>query len=249
MPNPRLLVGTAGWSIPRDAAERFSPEGTHLQRYGTRLPAAEINSSFSRPHRASTYERWAASVPDGFRFSVKLPKEITHTSRLKNAERLTGEFLASATALGEKLGCLLVQLPPSLAFHAAVAESFFSELRERYDGPIVCEPRHASWFDTESNAVMMHNCIARVAADPDRPPGAGEPGGWTGLQYYRLHGSPQMYYSNYSVEHLLRIAELLRRALAEGTTAWCIFDNTAAGAATANALDLLKLVPAAPEAL
>ena len=247
MTQSRLLVGTAGWSIPRAAAKRFPSAGTHLQRYGTRLPAAEINSSFYRPHRRSTYERWAASVPDEFRFSVKMPRAITHASRLENAEALVDEFLAGATALGDKLGCLLVQLPPSLAFRAAGAESFFSALRDRYDGSAACEPRHPSWLDAAADATLVRYRIARVAADPDRPAGVGKPGGWAGLRYFRLHGALRMYYSNYPEEHLLSLAELLGQTLTEDKTVWCIFDNTAEGAATGNALDLLERVPTTPQ--
>jgi uncharacterized protein YecE (DUF72 family) len=78
----KLFVGTAGWSLDRRYAAHFPGAGSHLQRYSGSFNAAEINSSFHRPHRRSTYERWAASVPEDFRFSVKLPKTITHERRL-----------------------------------------------------------------------------------------------------------------------------------------------------------------------
>src|SRR5688572_19432683 len=109
-------IGCAGWSIPREHAAEFPVEGTHLQRYAQRFPAVEINSSFYRPHRPETYARWAASTPDGFRFAVKVPREITHTRRLREVDEPLERFLAEAGALGEKLGPLLVQLPPSLQF-------------------------------------------------------------------------------------------------------------------------------------
>src|SRR5687768_16375503 len=111
-----VRIGCAGWSLPRDSWPQFPETGTHLQRYAQRLNAVEINSSFYRPHQPATYERWAASVPAGFRFSVKVPKTITHESRLRSCDALLASFLAQATGLGDKLGCLLVQLPPSLAF-------------------------------------------------------------------------------------------------------------------------------------
>lgn len=243
---PEIHVGTAGWSVPRIAAERFPSHGTHLQRYAARLPAVEINTSFYRPHRRSTYQRWAASVPDHFRFCVKAPRAITHTARLRDAEAQLDEFLGSATALGEKLGCLLLQLPPSLAYDADVAESFFSALRARYDGAAVCEPRHRGWLEPEAEAMLARHRTARVAADPARPAGAGEPGGWPEVCYFRLHGSPRMYYSDYSAEHLAGLAARLRQALAEERTVWCVFDNTAEGAATRNALDLLEQLRLTP---
>ena len=78
------------------------------------LPAVEINSSFYRPHRPSTYARWAAETPEGFPFAVKLPKEITHKRRLVDVAEPLDRFLAETAALGPKRGPLLVQLPPSL---------------------------------------------------------------------------------------------------------------------------------------
>ena len=85
--------------------------------------------------------------------------------------------------------------------------------------------------------------MARVAADPAVVPAAAEPGGWDGLVYYRLHGSPKVYYSAYPDEYLEALAKTLTRA-AKSAEVWCIFDNTAAFAATANALDVLDRVRA-----
>ncbi|MFP5285145.1 MAG: DUF72 domain-containing protein, partial [Thermoanaerobaculia bacterium] len=70
------LIGCAGWSLPRSERDHFPGTGSLLERYASRFPAVEINSSFHRPHRTSTYARWSASVPAGFRFSVKVPKTI-----------------------------------------------------------------------------------------------------------------------------------------------------------------------------
>ena len=79
-----IRTGTAAWSIPKEHAAPFPVAGSHLERYGAVLNAVEINSSFYRPHRTTTYERWAASVPEDFRFAVKVPKAITHEHRLKD---------------------------------------------------------------------------------------------------------------------------------------------------------------------
>lgn len=241
-----IFVGGAGWSIPREHASQFAATvedgdtaGTHLTRYARRLPAVEINSSFYRSHRPATYARWAASVPAHFRFSVKMPRQITHIQRLRETEEMLTGFVGEAEALGEKLGSILVQLPPSLVFAEAAASGFFAAVRERFGGFIVCEPRHASWFHPDAEAVMQHYHVARVAADPVMPvPEAAEPGGWRGILYYRLHGSPQIYYSAYSEEYLAVMVQTLKQGLAGVATeaVWCIFDNTAAGAATANAL-------------
>jgi uncharacterized protein YecE (DUF72 family) len=239
-----IRIGTAGWSIPKEHAEPFPIAGSHLARYGAVLHAVEINSSFYRPHRTATYERWAASVPEAFRCAVKIPKAITHERRLKDAGDLLDRFLSEVEGLGPKLGPLLVQLPPSLTFQSGIADLFLSELRSRVAGNLVCEPRHASWFMPEVEALLAELWITRVAADPAPIPGADEPGGWRGLSYYRLHGSPRIYYSAYSAEYLAAIAEVLVRDAATATEIWCIFDNTAAFAATGNALTTWIMVRA-----
>jgi uncharacterized protein YecE (DUF72 family) len=231
-----VRVGCAGWSIASIHADRFPMDGSHLQRYAQHFGAVEINSSFYRPHKPATYARWAASVPDDFRFAVKVPREITHVRRLDGAADLLDRFLAEVGVLGSKLGPLLVQLPPSLGLDVRVAGAFFGALRERFAGKVVCEPRHPSWLGSEGDRLLVEAKVARVAADPARVPGAADPGGWHGLVYYRLHGSPRIYYSAYPADYLDGVARDLAEAAAHGTTAWCIFDNTALGAATLDAL-------------
>jgi uncharacterized protein YecE (DUF72 family) len=232
-----IYIGCAGWSISRQHAEHFPQPGTHLQRYALRLPAVEINSSFYHPHRPATYARWAASVPASFQFAVKVPKAITHTRRLRDAAEPLERFLSEIMALGTKLGPLLVQLPPSLRFDPKLVEAFFTMLRARFSGSVVCEPRHASWFTEAAEQLLSVARIARVAADPALLPEAAKPGGWPGLVYYRLHGSPEMYSSAYTTAYLDTLHWQLRVAVQAAPT-WCIFDNTALGAALANALAL-----------
>jgi uncharacterized protein YecE (DUF72 family) len=233
-------IGCAGWPVPKANQDAFPPDGTNLQRYAAVFPAAEINSSFHRAHRPSTYERWASSVPADFRFSVKLPKTITHAQRLVGVDGLVDAFLAEATGLGAKLGCLLVQLPPKLAYDAPVAESFFEHLRTRHAGTVVLEPRHPTWFaDGVQEQLRVHR-VARVAADPAPVPAAAEPAGWPEVVYVRLHGSPRMYYSSYDEAYLYGLADRLRDAATRARDVWCIFDNTALGAATPSALGLLE---------
>jgi uncharacterized protein YecE (DUF72 family) len=236
-----IRVGCAGWTLRRELADEFPAEGTHLTRYAARLPAVEINSSFYRPHRPATYAKWAASVPEDFRFAVKVPREATHERRLADAEDVLDRFLPEATSLGANIGPLLVQLPPSLGFSADVAEAFFAALRERFDGDIVLEPRHPSWFESKAERLVTRFRVARAAADPAVVGGASGPGGWDGLVYYRRHGSPKVYHSAYGSEYLEALSHELTEA-ARSAAVWCIFDNTAEGAATVNALDVLGLV-------
>ncbi|WP_201865251.1 DUF72 domain-containing protein [Microvirga soli] len=237
-----VRIGTAAWSIPKEHAAAFPVAGSHLERYSAVLNAVEINSSFYRPHRRTTYERWAASVPEDFRFAVKVPKAITHERRLKDANDLLDHFLSEVGGLGPKLGPLLVQLPPSLRFEDGVADTFLSGLRDHVEGSLVCEPRHASWFMSDVEGLLDELRIARVAADPAPVSGADKPGGWRGMSYYRLHGSPRIYYSAYSPEYLATIAERIASDAAAGVETWCIFDNTAAFAATGDAITTRSLV-------
>ncbi|AZE83625.1 hypothetical protein C4J98_2212 [Pseudomonas orientalis] len=231
-----LYVGCAGWSLPREHWPAFDEQGTHLQRYASRFNAVEINSSFYRPHLPKTYERWRESVPVGFRFSVKVPKRITHELRLQQCATALDEFLAQCLQLDEKLGCLLVQLPPSLSYEPLVARAFFEALRQRFAGAVVLEPRHASWL--AAGSLLQTFEIGWVTADP----AVIAPGdAWHGVRYWRLHGSPRIYHSAYGHERVQAYARLLRQSIEEGIPTWCIFDNTASGHAVADALDLLDL--------
>ncbi len=240
-----LFVGTAGWGLPRASQHRFAAAGgagSHLERYAQRLSAVEINSSFYRPHQRSTYERWAAATPPAFRFCVKLPRSATHIARLKDTGPLLETFLDQVGGLGDRLGCLLVQLPPSLQLDTAVADAFFRGLRGLHaEGGIAVEPRHASWFTPGGDALLAHWKAARVLADPVLHGAGRAPGGWPGLVYCRLHGSPRVYYSAYDAALVSALAARLQAATREAGGVWCIFDNTASGAATDNALDLQEL--------
>jgi uncharacterized protein YecE (DUF72 family) len=201
------------------------------------LGGAEINSSFHRPHAPGTYAKWALSTPPDFRFAVKLPRVITHDQKLRRVRLPLERFLAEVVGLGEKCGPLLVQLPPSLAFDRRVASRFFDLLRGLHEGDVVCEPRHPTWFTPAANALLIAQRITRVAADPAPADGAERPGGWTGLVYFRLHGSPRKYWSRYSAEYVTALAQMLGE-VTPPATAWCVFDNTASGAAIENAVEL-----------
>ena len=232
-----IRIGTAGWSIARGAAGGFPAEGSGLERYAAILPCAEINSSFHRPHRVSTWEKWRDSVPDGFRFSVKIPKTITHEARLTGTEGLLDAFLAEASALGDRLAVLLVQLPPSLALDEEVAAGFFQHLRARCQPRVTVEPRHASWFTPAAAALLDAAGVSRVGADPARVPGAEQPLVVDGLAYWRLHGSPVIYRSSYA-NCIAHLCEAIRAT--EAADKWVIFENTASSAATGDALALMR---------
>jgi uncharacterized protein YecE (DUF72 family) len=233
---PRYRVGCAGWSLLSRHAAHFPREGSHLQRYAAVFDAVEINSSFYRPHQGKTYAGWAASVGADFQFAVKMPKAFSHDARLKVPVAQLRAFLDPVRELGDRLGPLLLQLPPSLRFERRVALAFLDKLRSLHAAPVVLEPRHASWFAAAVDAALRERAIARVAADPARGLRALVPGGDHSLEYARLHGSPRMYHDSYAAPALAR---LVRRALAPRvgvSERWMIFDNTAGGHAVADAL-------------
>ena len=238
------IIGTAGWAIPAAVRDRFAGEGTALQRYASVLRGVEVNSSFHRPHRRATWERWADSVPGDFRFAVKLPKTITHQRKLHDCDAEVARFLAEVAGLGPKLAILLVQLPPKLTFDPPICAPFFSALIAQTPARVVCEPRHPSWFDDAADALLDELEIARVAADPALVPAAARPGGWRGLTYLRLHGSPQMYRSSYPNDRLRAYAAAIAAEAAAGRPCWCMFDNTAASAALPDTLALAALLAA-----
>jgi uncharacterized protein YecE (DUF72 family) len=238
-----IRVGCSTWSLNDAIKQLFPSDGTHLERYSQVFNSVEINSSFYRPHRHETYIKWANATPKDFRFSVKAPKQITHVKRLTDCDAELESFLAEISGLGRKMGPILFQFPPSLAWIEDRMLSFFSLLRTRTVQPVVCEPRHKSWFNAEVDKHLTSLQIARAAADPALTDAARLPAGDLAIRYYRLHGSPQMYYSAYEDNQLEVLAVKLKdTAETASCELWCVFDNTAASAAQRNAIYLSKLL-------
>lgn len=236
---PRIYIGTAGWQLPK-ALSAGRTGSTQLQRYADVFNAVEINSTFYRPHRPGTFERWAASVPADFRFAVKMHRGITHERRLRVDDAMLDAFTRMIAGLGDRSGPILVQLPPSLVFDATAAD-FLERFRARYAGEVVIEPRHRSWAGADVDQSLKRSGIARVAADPPRFTEDAHPGGDRHRAYFRWHGSPRIYRSAYGEERLRLLAEAVRKAAARGPT-WVIFDNTADGAAAPDALALKRML-------
>lgn len=246
-----VTIGIAGWALPRADADLFPPAsfGSNLARYAAVFDTVEINSSFYRPHRPETYARWADSVPASFRFAVKLPRSVTHEKRLQDMDADLDRFAAEAGALGEKLGWILVQTPPSLRFDPAAAAALFAGLGKRFGAEraaqsrrhlfLACEARHSSWFGGEATALLREMGVIRVIADPP----AGEPGPFIATTdhaaYVRLHGSPQIYRSVYEPQRLAQVAAWLRK---QSSNALVIFDNTMSGTQVRQAAQLRQML-------
>jgi len=232
-------IGTAGWTIPGRFREFFPVAGSHLARYAQRLSTVEINSSFHRDHKGSTYARWAAVVPPNFRFSVKLARRFTHEQALRPSPDDVANLLHAIRHLGSRWGALLVQLPPKLEFDASVVREFIKLLQRGTDASIVIEPRHATWSEPRAKALIEALDASLVIADPDRC-GVDELIGRTA--YYRLHGSPVIYESAYTPEDLRKWSVELLIAKESGRDIWCIFDNTKFGYATEDAFAMESII-------
>ena len=230
------VIGTAGWSVPKGHADAFPASGSRLERYAQCLAAVAINIPFNRPHRVETYARWAASMPERFRFVVKLARTITHVRRLVRAEGLLCPCLGEVAGLGPKLGPLLIQLPPSLRFDPNASPGLLRAFRDIHAGSIVCEPRPARWFAPDVDTLLAERCITRVAADPATVPGDMSRAAGTSLRYEGLQGSPKTYHSTDPPSTLDALADRLRVGPGHGRECGCIFDKTAAFAAMGDAL-------------
>lgn len=239
-----VRIGTAGWRVPKELRDGFPDWGdrTQLWGYARRLDAVEINKTFYDLPMASTFGKWRERVPGEFRFSLKAPREITHDRRLEDAGDPLAEFLGRARELEDRLGVLLFQLPPSLQFDEQLATSFLDDLRERHEGTVALEARHESWFREGPEELLRERGVTRVAADPPRAGGDGRPGADRGSVYFRLHGTPEAYRSPYRGNGLDRWEERVREAAGDAREVWCVFDNTAEGEGTADALELRERI-------
>jgi uncharacterized protein YecE (DUF72 family) len=236
----QIRVGLAGWSNPPALRLKRRDGQSHLLFYAEHFGCVEINSSFYRAHQRETYARWHDETPKNFRFSVKMPRSITHENHLKKSTRELERFCNDIAALRTKLATILVQLPPALDFNRRTARTFFEAVPRRRGITVVCEPRHPSWFTPAADEVLHHAGIARVGADPARFGGAELPGGAGQLAYFRWHGSPRLYYSTYSRQKLEEFATSVHECKAKAI--WCIFDNTASHAAWDDALAFSQLL-------
>ncbi|HEV8547795.1 MAG TPA: DUF72 domain-containing protein, partial [Polyangiaceae bacterium] len=164
----RIHAGTSGFSYDEWHGRFYPadlPAAARLESYSGRLATVEINNTFYQTPKAPLVERWSAQVPAGFRFALKAPRRITHIQRLKNAAESLGYFWSAASALGEKLGPILFQLPPFARKDAPLLADFLAAL------PPTLKPafefRHESWFDDEIYALLSGRNAALCAGDAE----------------------------------------------------------------------------------
>ncbi len=164
----RVLAGTSGYSYPAWKGSFYPaslPASRMLAAYAGRLPAVEINATFYRMPQARTLAGWRAQVPPAFVFALKGPQRITHVKRLAGAAEDVAFFHSVAAELGDALGPVLWQLPPSLKKDLPRLREFLALLPR--GGRAAFEFRHASWHDDEVLAALSDAGAALCIADDE----------------------------------------------------------------------------------
>jgi uncharacterized protein YecE (DUF72 family) len=245
----RLYVGTSGWTYDwGDFYPEDLPNRRRLDYYARQFRTVEVNYSFYRLPRVTTYEKWADQVPDGFLFALKLSRFITHVKRLHGVKTAFRQFVVRAAPIGAKLGPILVQLPPSFKIDVKRLERFLkgaSEVgKERSLDPfrLAFEFRHPTWFGSNANptleALERHGA-AFVCGHSSRYPYP-DPEPLTGdFMYLRFHGPDEMFASGYGRRGLKRWAPLIEAWLDEGIDVFAYFNNDVGGHAVRDAQALL----------
>lgn len=162
-----LYAGTSGFAY-KTWKPGFYPAGLKnsdmLRYYAERLPSVEINNTFYRMPSEKLLAGWRDETAEGFVFTLKAPRRITHIAKLRDVADPLGYFLQSARSLGRRLGCILFQCPPYLRYDAALLDGFLAALPD--DGlRFAMEFRHASWGDGEARAQLAARSIAWCTAD------------------------------------------------------------------------------------
>jgi uncharacterized protein YecE (DUF72 family) len=245
----RLWIGISGWSYGNWRGSFYPsplPSRRYLEFYAQHFPTTELNSSFYHMPRSQTYQHWAEQVPHDFIFAMKAHRLLTHSQQLQiqEAEETWRRAIQPARSLASHLGPILFQFPPSLRLDARRLANLLQLTRNRAaDVRVVCEFRHASWFTEEVYRVLRRHGAALCLADSPRYPRYDVL--TTDFLYYRLHGRPVLFTSNYSEVALMQEAQAITHHLKEGLDVYVYFNNTMRGHAVENARTLLALVEGA----
>jgi uncharacterized protein YecE (DUF72 family) len=227
-----FYLGTSGFAY-QEWKGPFYPENLKdaemLPFYAGRFPSVEINYTFRRSPAEKTLTNWAERTPESFRFALKAHQRITHTLRLANADESVSIFLDRVGSLGERLGPILFQCPPTLRFDRQLIESFLAYLPPTFR--YAMEFRHPSW--EEARKILEEQGAAWCVAETDEK-GAGEPS-WEPFGYLRLRKE------EYTDAELIAWNERIRGALASGRDVYCYFKHEEKGTGPAQAERLSRL--------
>lgn len=233
-----IHIGTSGWSYRHWMGGVFYPEtlkaADQLPWYAERFDTVELDGTFYRLPKRETFATWCRKTPDGFRFALKANRYITHMKKLKDPEQSLDRMLAAIGGLGDKLGPVLFQLPPSWKIDLDRLQAFLSALPKRRG--YAFEFRHESWFDDRVYAALERHaaafCIYHLAGRQS-PFVVSAP-----LVYIRLHGPDGAYAGSYHGNTLRSWARRIADWQASGHDVWCFFDNDQNAYAPKNALQL-----------
>ncbi|MFN3568314.1 MAG: DUF72 domain-containing protein [Caldimicrobium sp.] len=231
----KYYIGTSGWSYP-SFREIFYPLDLKpkdwLAFYSKYFNTVEINATFYRTPKPTTFQKWYESTPPYFVFSVKAPKLITHIKKLKDIKEPLETFLKSLKPLAEKARVLLFQLPPSLSFDKELLESFLRLMPKEYKN--VIEIRHKSFHNEEFINLLEKYGVSLCFSDCGKRYPSWFEYNTADFLYIRLHGSKQLYVSNYEEEELDNLIKVIHKFTV--SEVYVYFDNTALGYAVKNAL-------------
>jgi uncharacterized protein YecE (DUF72 family) len=230
-PEPGLYLGTSGWSYA-DWEGTLYPEGlpaaSRLAEYARHYATVEIDSTFYGTPRRSTVEKWREIVPRGFLFAAKFPQEITHENNLVGSEDLARSFVGTMGLLGDKLGPLLLQLPPSFTVEGmGELEDFLASLPEGFRYAV--EVRHRSWLRSDLPAMLRDHGAALTLIDYPRMPRMQE--ATAGFVYVRWLGDRREFPSGHTGpkrdrrDDLAWWSALFDRFLAEGREVFAYANN------------------------
>ncbi|MBW8359001.1 MAG: DUF72 domain-containing protein [Weeksellaceae bacterium] len=237
----KIFIGCSGFSN-RDWKGFFFPEDLPSREqftfYSGKFNAVEINSTFYRRPRTTTLENWYGLTPEDFSFFIKIPKTITHLKRLNETAVETADFSNHIhEGLKEKLGGFLFQLPPSFHFKEENLEKVLATVDNKYLS--VVEFRHKSWWIPEVyKALEEKNIVFSGVSFPKDIPRDFIINNKK-FAYYRLHGVPVLFKSEYSDEELNDLSEKIRGST---RTVYVFFNNTWGTAAIKNRLALKKIL-------
>jgi uncharacterized protein YecE (DUF72 family) len=242
---PDWLIGTSGFSYDDWRGSFYPPELPRrrwLDFYQQEFPVVELNVTFYRTPRQTTYRRWDAATAPQFRFVLKAPRLVTHIRRLANCRDELEHFLEPARALGEKLAAVLFQTPPNLRFDADLLDALLDSLPGG-SPPVAWEARHASFLADDAIAWFTRRRQSLVTADsggryPQTEAFTAPPA------YLRFHGPAGLYASSYSVERLAEAVAWVRDNVPGDATVFAFFNNDRGGHAVTDARRLRDLVRA-----
>ncbi len=241
----RLYIGTAGWQYP-EWKKTFYPKGMsqtqYLNYYSSVFNAVEINSSYYQLPRPETVIGWKLHTPEAFLICPRLIRAITLKKKLKNGDNLLKSFLGHFQALEDRLGPIIIEIPPTITFEHENVKPFLDMLgRFSHHYTFVIEPRHISWMNPKASSICEEHFLTWSISDfcgrfPTIQKTIGD------KIYLRFHGTDDLEQACYETETLENCAEKVKHWLEEGKFVYVCFNNHFGGYALENALEFQKLV-------